>query len=67
MTETDLCKVLPHLFLKVLWDNNGEGLLIPLNGLFDLLSMILGMSQRVVVFIQQFQFLYQVFSTNVNS
>lgn len=58
--KTDLCEVLSHTFLKVLWDFQGKGAPLSLPSLLYLLSMVFGMSQGVVVFIQQLQLLDQV-------
>lgn len=55
--KTDLCKVLSHLFLQVLWDFQGNWTPLSLSSLLHLLFVVPGMSQWVVVFIQQPQFL----------
>lgn len=56
-TKTNLCKVLSHLFLQALWDFQGNWTPLSLSGLPHLLLVVPGMSQRVVVFIQQLQLL----------
>ena len=58
--RTNLCKVPPHVLFQVLWDFQWEWTPLTLSCLLHLLLMVLGMSEWVVVFIQQLQLLQQV-------
>lgn len=55
--RTDLCQVLADIFLQVLGYFQREGASVAFPRLLHFFSVILGMSQRVVVLIQQLQLL----------